>query len=130
MKSKEENEFLQNTHDRVKTILDNVQKLEQQNFNAINNNIIRKALDSLEESVKGDHVQESSLDAAVSILKNIKNKSSSEVKDPLTKAVLDSLHASREDFDKLSQEDKDKLLELNEQQREGIKSLDKNIREN
>lgn len=86
-------------------------------------------MQALNESVKGADVQAGSLKTAIMRLKNIAGKSKSTVADPLSVAVANSLKASRSEFEKMSQEDQDKLVALTQIQRDAIKVLDKSTKD-
>lgn len=117
-----------NANQRISTILQHVSKYEASNLNVINNQIINKALAALEESIRRPDVREISFNAALKRLRTVTKSSGDSTKDPLTQAVLNALHASRDELDNLSQEQKEALIQLTAQQREQVKSLDQNLK--
>jgi len=134
LKAKEEQQFAHNTSTRVANILESTFKAESVNFNAINNKVIRKTLQALEESIQSTQVQEGCLQQAIRQLKNkdVKNKSANsdnQYKDPLTESVIQALRAEANEFQKLSEAQKNKLLMLTDAQKETIKALDQNLKD-
>jgi len=109
--------------------LESTLKAESSNFNAINNKVIRKTLQALEESIQSPQVQDGCLQQALQQLKNVKNKSATGTKDPLTESVLQALRAETNEFQKLSDAQKNKLLMLTDTQKDTIKSLDQNLKD-
>jgi len=83
----------------------------------------------LDNAVKGSDVQSILFKTSIERLKTINAKDGKVTIDPLTKAVLESLNASRKDFDKLSEQDKNNLIVLTDKQRQSVKNLDKELRE-
>lgn len=83
----------------------------------------------MDNAVKGSDVQSILFKTSIERLKTINAKDGKVTIDPLTKAVLESLNASRKDFDKLSEQDKNNLIVLTDKQRQSVKNLDKELRE-
>lgn len=119
---------MRSANSRVGAVLQAVEKFEGANFAAVNNSVIRKALEALDQSIQGDHVKEVSFKAALERLRSIKQPAKAE-KDPLTEAVLGSLSKSRDEFAKMDKGQQDQLVMLSDAQREQVKALDKNLRE-
>lgn len=110
-------------------MLEEVKRFENSNFSTVNNKVIKEALKSLNDAVSDKKVQDSSLDSSIAMLRALGSKDAEKVQDPLTAAVLKSLQKSRGDYEGLSNEDKNKLIQLTDNQRDRIKQLDSKLRE-
>jgi len=124
LNEREERELRNNVTVRIRTMLDNIEKLESSNFGKVNNKIIQDAINDLDNSVKDPKIHQQSFDFAIDILKNIQNKDRKKPTDPLTKVVNDTLNKSRNDFESLSEDEKNKLIYLTTDQIQTLKDND------
>jgi len=129
LKAKEERQFAHNTSARIAQILDSTLKAESANFNAVNNGVIKRTLQALDDSIQSPRVQEGCLKQALLQLKNLKSKGANLGKDPLTEVVVDTLRAEAQKFERLNEAEKNKLFVLSDAQKEAIKAQDKNLKE-